>query len=119
MHNMSMVQVLSVWMELEDALHGENGYGGDTAEIYIYRLMAYQPGAGRCSIEEEMQSPIRGPGVVAAYDAANVSLHNILVHFAKEREAQIEVDGNELGEWLKTARNTHRVHVRVIDLRAG
>ena len=33
MHNMSMTQALSVWMELEDALHGENGYEGATAEI--------------------------------------------------------------------------------------
>lgn len=119
MHNMSVVQVLSVWMELEDALHGESGYGGDTAEIYIHRFMPYRPGAGSMPPEEAMRAPITGPDVAAAYDRANVSLHSILVHFAKERDAQIEVDGNELGEWVKTARNTHRVHVRVIDLRAG
>jgi len=69
---MSMVQALSVWMELEDALHGENGYGGDTAEIYIYRFMAYRPGAGYMPPEEAMKAPITGPAVAEDYDRANV-----------------------------------------------
>ena len=31
---------IGVWHDLERALAGKNGYGGDTAEIYAYRIVA-------------------------------------------------------------------------------
>lgn len=43
MHNVSMIQALSVWSELEQAYYGDNGFGGDTAEIYAYRLARQTP----------------------------------------------------------------------------
>lgn len=99
MHNLSMVQALWIWSELEDARHGTNGYGGDTAEIYLYRLglrlLATDP------------SP-------KDIETANTSLYNLLDHFSKENVVRVEVDGRALGEWVKTTGNKHRVHVRVI-----
>jgi hypothetical protein len=38
MINLSMTQALEIWDELRDCLEGKNRYGGDTAEIYAYRL---------------------------------------------------------------------------------
>lgn len=121
MHRLSIVQALSLWSDLEAALYGKNGYGGDTAEIYIYRLLPYVAGErhSTVSLEELIRSgTIIGNGVRDDYANANASLHNLLVHFAATHDVRIEVDGKELGPWLKTALYTHRVHVKVIDLRA-
>ena len=38
MINVSTSQLLTVWMELEDALRGENSYDEHTAEIYRYTV---------------------------------------------------------------------------------
>ena len=32
-------EMFRIWAELEEAKRGENGFGGDTAEIYAYRLV--------------------------------------------------------------------------------
>ncbi len=44
-------------------------------------------------------------------------MHNLLVHFAKERDAVIDFGApegfRELGEWVKTADVQHRWHIRV------
>jgi hypothetical protein len=40
MKSLSIQQELLVWSELTAAYYGENKYGGDTAEIYAYRLMS-------------------------------------------------------------------------------
>ena len=43
MINISMKQLLDVWVELEDAYNGVNGYGGDTTETYAYLVMPFSP----------------------------------------------------------------------------
>lgn len=98
MKNLSMAQALSIWSELEDARHGTHGFGGDTAEIYLYRLN----GGRHLHLD------------ASDIEASNVSLYNLLDHFSTERGVRIEVDGRELGEWVKTTGNRHRVHVRVV-----
>jgi hypothetical protein len=40
-------------------------------------------------------------------------MHDLFVLFAEKRDAKIEIEGKELGEWLKKARFVHRVHVKV------
>lgn len=118
MHNLSMVQALSLWSELEAAFFEENRFGGDTAEIYIYRAMAHSPSISRVDVDRAMSdtSSLIGENIREVYDAANVALHDLFVHFAKTRSARIEIEGKELGEWLKTARFTHRIHVKVTNL---
>jgi hypothetical protein len=37
--DLDLDQALGVWFDLERALEGKNGYGGDVAEIYAYRLV--------------------------------------------------------------------------------
>jgi hypothetical protein len=121
MNNLSMVQALDVWMELEDARQGMNGYGGDVAELYLYRFMAHCPMVARAKPEAIETDTITGETMREMYDRANESMHNLFRHFAKERSCRIEVEAHEggewvfreLGEWLKKARFTHRVHVKV------
>jgi hypothetical protein len=113
MHSLSMTQALSIWSDLEAAYYGKNGFGGDTAEIYIYRAMPYDPSVAR--IEHASTVDIMdGDGAGSTYDRANESLHALFAHFSKTHEARIEVEGRELGEWLKTARYLHRIHVKVV-----
>jgi hypothetical protein len=109
MHNLSMAQALSIWT----AYHGKNAFGGDTAEIYIYKLMPYEPLVASV-VGVLHESPTAREASAWAYDRANTSLHALLTHFSKTRDARVEVDGHELGEWLKGARFDHRVRVRVV-----
>lgn len=115
MHRLSMIQALSLWSELERTLRRENHFGGDVAEVYVHRLMPmsnlvvkYLEGTGGSICQEEGRKTVR---------EANESLHNLLVYFAKERDARIEFEEREgfieLGEWLKTSDNAHRWHIRI------
>ncbi len=113
MQNLSMMQALSIWSDLEAAYYGKNGFGGDIAEIYIYRAMPYEPSVARIEHASTVDITV-GVAAGSAYDRANESLHALFAHFGKTHEARIEVEGRELGEWLKTARYLHRIHVKVV-----
>lgn len=111
MHTLSMEQALGLWSDLEQAYYKTNGYGGDTAEIYLYRLVNGSPSGSKVELIEE-------PGVIGdcvreTYDKANQALYNLLLYFSEQRGAYIEIDGKALGTWLKEARFCHRVHVKV------
>lgn len=102
MNNLSMNQALSIWSDLDDAYHGKNGFGGDTAEIYMYRLMPYSPSVTRALTDA--RDVVR---------AANKSLFYLLAHFRDARGVEVWVNDAPLGAWLMTATNDHRVHVRI------
>jgi hypothetical protein len=104
-----MEQALEVWSHLEQAYHGVHPYGSNTAEVYVYHFMSGAPRPLNM-----LESPgIMGELVRESYDTANHAMHDLFVLFGKNRDAQIEVEGKELGEWVKTARFCHRVHVKV------
>src|SRR5262249_25383349 len=75
MHNLSMAQALLIWSELMDAYHGKNGFGGDTAEIYMYRLMPYDP-----ALVHDPTADHNG-----TVDQANRSLCSLLLFFEQAR----------------------------------
>jgi len=109
LHTLSIIQVLDIWVELEKALQDENSYGGDTAEIYLYRLM----GPGLANDVRSLDSPMFREDAETNFDNANHAMYDLFALFAAMRGANIEVEGKELGKWLKKARFTHRVHVKV------
>jgi len=128
MHRLSIVQALSLWMSLEDALHGRANYGGDVAEIYVYRLMSSKPLAdeyrsrlGQSQDLARVTTGIVGIEGKAAYLEASEILHNLLVYFAEKRHASIGIETYrygawtfvEIGEWMKAVEETHRWHVQV------
>lgn len=106
--NLSIRQTVDVWCDLDDAYYGHNRFGGDTAEIYGYRLMQYSPGI-----------QFQAPGV-RAYDVARAemaeqaaeSLSALLTEFCKIRAVHVEVDGLLFYGSLPPL--DHRCHVRVI-----
>lgn len=119
MHRLSMIQALDVWQSLEDAYRRDASHG-DTAEIYLYRLMPYSPTVA-ANIGRETDSYMAKNAVAEAIQQANESLLSLLVHFAQKRDAIIEVDRVEhgklvfveIGDWLKSCGNGHRCNVRV------
>lgn len=109
MHNLSLTQALGLWEELVEAYHGKNGFGGDTAEIYMYRLMRRDPtaelGAGSLASAAKREQ----------VDQASRSLYALLAYFLSEHEnVRLTVDGRPFGRWVAAVGNDHRVHVRVI-----
>jgi hypothetical protein len=108
MENISMNQALSIWDDLWLAYSGKHPFGGDTAEIYAYRLMPYSPLA------------TLGIGDLSAKEFANAcharkSLATLLWKFEVEHDCGIEVDGLDISIWHTTAEFSHRCHVKVIN----
>lgn len=103
MHNMSIMQILRLWSELEDAYRGTNGFGGNVAEIYAYTLHGHNPKANIDAMKsaEEM-----------SHEAAE-SLVAVCCVFEEMRNAEIEV--RAVG-WLpirELKAMIHREHIRV------
>lgn len=117
MHNLSMMQALSIWEELVEALHDKNGFGGNTAEIYIYRLMPYVPLLTGSEISEQSK--------LDACRQANESLVALIQHFETTHDGtsiQIVLECDEekpAVDWIfdllrnPKASMGHRVHLRV------
>ena len=101
--DLPLMELLRLWSELEQCYHGKNGYGGDTAEIYAYRLMRNNPLSQHPRAEEEARRE----------DAkqAGMILYDLLHLFARERHCSIKVNGGGLA-CLKDGFD-HRVHVQV------
>lgn len=123
MHRLSIVQALSLWKSLEDALAGKANYGGKVAEIYVYRCMVRSPMAEKYLDSNSKTGSGMGRSEAIKYiREANESFHNLLVHFAEERDARIEIEVyeggswvfKELGAWFKAWEEGHRWHVRVL-----
>lgn len=111
MHNLSLIQALGIWSDLEQAYFGENHYGSDTAEIYVYRLMPYRPLAHNPLAKE---TPWGIEEKKKAVQEANTSLYNLLKYFSHYRNCRIKVEDTNLGKWIIPSENSHRWHVQVI-----
>jgi hypothetical protein len=109
MDNLSINQALGIWSELEQAYFGQNGFGGDTAEIYAYRLQQYHPGAVLMKEGTVLGDQARQEQA----DIAGKSLYNLIRKFRDDRECSIEVDGSD-PEILLRKGLVHRCHVKVM-----
>lgn len=107
--HMSMAQALGVWSDLCDAYHGK-GWGGEVAEIYMYRLM---PDCPTVNLSRRPLTGMAADEERRRVKAANEALHSLLAHFAEERCCKVYVEGQPLGAWVATAGFDHRVHVKV------
>lgn len=114
MLNLTIAQALSVWTDLVEAEFGKNGFGGDTAEIYAYRLQPCNPsseGPGQGRLFEDAR---REQGLIASRN-----LYELLTHFRDSRGVDVFVgcgrfdDGKPLGEWLIEEPFNWRTQVRV------
>ncbi len=107
MDNISINQALSIWGDLWQAYFGKNGYGGDTAEIYAYRLMPNEPclfGVGDYFKERQAE----------VYRNAAYSLRDIVWKFCQDNDVLCLMDGENCDDWVRHTIFDHRCHIKVI-----
>ncbi len=104
--HLSMLEALRLWSDLEQALHGTNGFGGHTAEIYAYRF------GGRPIAYEVMASVKEETDRHCAH-----ALFDFLALFRSQHpECEVAVDGRSFGAWVAERPFGHRSHVTVIPM---
>jgi len=109
--NLPIDDVLGVWCDLESALAGKNGFGGDVAEIYAYRLV---PSSQRHHPQDAEAASVAGKNMTRLLRRF-VDLHEAVVAIeAREGFRLIDLASEEFPPFL------WRVHLRVspIALRA-
>lgn len=113
LHTLSMSQALALWSELEDAYAGRSSYGGDTAEIYAYRLKSHDPALAMAG-PKAIDSPIIGDRVRADARNAERALVDLIRVFQERRPCDVEIDGLEPEKWLAgDGHFLHRCHVKI------
>lgn len=108
MLNLSIDQALDIWAELENAYQGTNGFGGETAEIYAYKLI---PFSHAWTLPE---SAIFKKEFTELCQAAAQNLTALLRKFEKVRKVKITVEDDPYDATHDVEPFGHRVHVRVI-----
>ena len=108
-------QLLTLWGELVEAMHGVNHYGGDTAELYAYRFGIDLPAT-------QLGGEIGDEAVADRDHQRAESLYALLKLFEESYEVRVEVltyrdCGRRIGPWLARDRFVHRAHVRVRERR--
>lgn len=104
-------EMMKLWGELVECYYDVNGYGGNTAEIYAYRLMPYSPsvhnGAPMTDLKEQRSQELNA--------VAAGALASLCEEFEQQYECQIEIDGRSITSWYMSYRDSfdHRVHVEV------
>jgi len=109
MHNLSQMQLLALWVQLEDAYNNVNRYGGDIAEIYAYTLQQHSPMLDKnTSFGQEART-------FAAMQAAE-SLMAVVKVFQEQRDCKIQIDEKAPKAWYKFVYHKfeHRCHIKVI-----
>jgi hypothetical protein len=104
MINISIQQLITLWVELEDAYNGVNGFGSETAEIYAYTLQPRSPGYDQGSDKVD--------SIELELDASK-SLYEVLVLFKSKRDCDIFIEERKLGKWLLEEKFLHRCHIRI------
>jgi len=108
MMDITMRQALGVWSELESAYNGTNGYGGNTAEIYAYRLQQRDPTA-ELQNHNNLSEAARKEQAGKAAD----NLKELIAFFLETHDdCTLTIDGEH---WQEAFRDGfyHRCHVRI------
>lgn len=109
--SISQFQLLDLWEELLSTMQGTNGFGGDTCEIYIYRLMPHTPTAAAMP-DSELSDP--------AYVLANHALVDVCEMFETKHNVRIMFLSGALMSLIPIADlpdlyiEKHRLHLKVL-----
>jgi hypothetical protein len=114
MLSISPNQIMHLWEELIDASHGCNGYGGDTAEVYVYRFMQHSPSVVLDRIRHGQGDKDVSDGYREDYLEAASALHALCRLFEERRGVTIEMAEGPLDSLLGPQTYDHRVHLKVI-----
>jgi len=109
----SIEQAIDIYNDLIDAKNGTHGFGGNVAEIYVYKLMPYSPTYSMHPEGKIWDDDNRMLEKKAAED-----FHSLCYIFSKKHEVSIFIDGIDMHKWISKVRSGeirfyHRVHVEV------
>lgn len=107
------LEMMKLWGELVECYHVVNGYGGDTAEIYAYRLMPYSPLIHSVALKDNVTTDERATEINSIAAGALVSLCE---EFTQQYDCKITIDGETTKKWYSLYRDEfdHRCHVKVV-----
>jgi hypothetical protein len=112
--NLSPKRLIDLWHQLETCWDGENSFGSNTAEIYVYTLCDTRPSM----FWTEFRTSPPGSLVYEAEKEAGLeaaqNLYHVIKLFIEKRECNVAVDGKPHGEWLLKEVLYHRCHVEVV-----
>lgn len=108
--NVSPAQFMGLWEDLMDAEHKRNGYGGDTAEIYVSRFMMHSSTV----VLDHVRGGEVSEGYREDYLEAATTLHALCRLFEDRRNVTIEMEEGPLDDLVGPAIFDHRVHLRVV-----
>lgn len=115
MHNASIDQIVGIWSELEECYYDDNGYGGDTAEIYLYRVQHSFPSYVHSG--GNYNNPLLGEDFRKFDIDAIKTLFSIFKQFEEKKEVTIEVEEfNDYKNYFvgPAVPIYRRIHVKVI-----
>ena len=106
--NLPPLTLMELWGELIECLHGVNGYGGDTAEIYAYRFQMYSP------VAHNKINTVAGPARLKeiAIESGEL-LAQLCGMFVVRHECAVLINGTPLDDWPFVYEFDHRVHVTI------
>ena len=100
---------IGIWFDLERALEGKNGYGGDVAEIYAYRLVPGGIAKATSAADAEEMAPVAARNLtwlvrrfVELHEDIEIGIENGPREFRP-----IDLRTEELPPF------SHRIHIRV------
>lgn len=109
--NCTIRQAVGVWDELVNAYHGRNGYGGQTAEIYSYRLEEYSPSIHRCA--GQIPDFLLEDAIKIATEAAQ-NLLELIKLFQESYDCDVFIYEETLAKWEEKLSRYSRYHVKVM-----
>lgn len=100
--HISPAQAIDVALNLRDAADGVNGFGGNTAEIYAYKLLPHRP-SGSYDAED--------------YTNAARALGEIIYRLCKREDKKAFINDEKWYAWIEVneAEFDHRVQVTFED----
>jgi hypothetical protein len=110
-----IIELLRLWGELVEAYHSVNGFGGNVAEIYAYRLQRYSP-----FIHDNIANGDRRLGELLTNEQkAGNALVALIGEFCDQYSCKATVDRLDPAEWCKRLnfnqlRFDHRVYVEIL-----
>ena len=102
---------IGVWHDLDRALAGKNGYGGDVAEIYAYRLVPPRLRQRNTVEEAEEQAPLAGRNLTQILRRFADLHEGTAFEIEEGRGVFVAIDLVEGGAGCPAF--SHRIHLRV------
>ena len=106
MFDMKTIELLGVWSDLEEALRGESGFGGDTAEIYAFHLVPYSPSSYPNGRDEKTK--------LEHAKIAGAALKDLLILFTEHHNCKVTIYDEAFDQNAPARPFDHRCAVRVI-----